>query len=345
MTLRRPGLALGLLAGGLLAAGAAGLGLGAISIPFDHAVGILARASGIPVEATWRPWEETVLLRVRAPRVAVGALVGAALALSGAALQGLFRNPLADPGVLGVSAGAALGAVLAIHAGLAARSIWALPAMAFVGAAATAFAVYAIATRRGRTPVGTLLLAGVALGSLNVSLTSAVLALALANYEIGRAMIYWLMGGLDGRTWDHVRVAAPAVLLGAAVVLAHARDLDAMVLGETHAAAVGVDVQAVRRRLVAATSLLAAAAVAVSGAVGFVGLVVPHILRLLVGPAHARLLPFSALGGAAAVVAADLVARTAIAPEEIRLGVITAAVGAPFFLWLLVRRRGEVALA
>ncbi|MGH8577002.1 MAG: FecCD family ABC transporter permease [Gammaproteobacteria bacterium] len=329
--------------GVLLLAGALGVFIGSARIPLGHIAGILAGTVGLPVEPVWRPWEATVLLDVRLPRVLVGMLVGASLALTGTALQGLFRNPLADSGVIGVSAGASLGAVIAIHLGIAAKWIWALPGFAFIGAIGTAFAVYAIATRRGRTPVGTLLLAGVAVGSLNVSLISFVLALALANYEIGRQMIFWLMGGLDGRTWDHVRIAAPLILFGAAVVAAHARDLDALLLGEIHASAVGVDVPRIRRRLIAATSLVVGAAVAVSGSIGFVGLVVPHILRLLVGPSHRRLLPISIIAGAGFVVVGDIVARTLIAPEEIRLGVITAAVGAPFFVFLLVRRQEKVA--
>jgi iron complex transport system permease protein len=322
----------------------AGILIGTAQIPLGHGVGALMKALGLPVTTTWRPWVDTIITDVRMPRVLVAALVGSALAVSGAGLQGLFRNPLADPGVIGVSSGASLGAIMAIYCGLAAKSIWAIPAFAFVGATTTAFLVYGIATRRGYTPVGTLLLAGIAVGSLNISISSGILALALKNYEVGRQLLYWMLGGLEGRTWNHVQIAIGPTLIGAAVVAMHARDLDAMLLGEVHAASVGVDVQAVRRRLIITTSLITGAAVAVSGTIGFVGLVVPHILRLIVGPGHHKLLPIAAIGGAVFVVLADIFARTIIAPEEMRLGVVTSMVGAPFFLWLLVRRRVEATI-
>lgn len=325
----------------VVAAAVAGIQFGSISIPLGHVVGIFARAFGADVKEVWRPWEATVVLDVRLPRIVVAAAVGAGLAVCGAALQGLFRNPLADPGVLGVSPGASLGAVLALHVGAAMRSVWALPVCAFIGATVSVFVVYGIATRRGRATVGALLLAGIAVGTLNAALTSFVISVALANYQIGRQMIFWLMGGLDGRTWDHARIVVPGTLLGAAVIVAHARDLDALLLGETHAASVGVDVPRVRRTLLFATALVTGLAVAVSGAISFVGLIIPHILRLLLGPRHTLLLPLSLVVGAGFLMAADVLARTLIAPEEVRLGIITAAIGAPFFLYLLTRRNGE----
>ncbi len=326
---------------GPLFAGVVALTLGATHIPLPHAVGILARALGLPIEPIWPPWEGTILLQVRLPRILVGMCVGGGLALCGGALQGLFRNPLADPAILGVSSGAALGAVIALYLGLALYTVWALPLLACLGAGMVAFVVHAIASRRGQTPVGTLLLAGVAMSSLMAALTSFVLSLALANYNIGSQIVLWILGGLDGRTWDHVALVAPATLIGAALILAYARDLDALLLGELHAASVGVDVARVRRMLIITTSLVTGAGVSVSGAIGFVGLVIPHILRLLIGPHHRWLLPLSMLIGATFLVLADCVARTLIAPEEIRLGVLTAAIGAPFFLFLLLKQRRE----
>lgn len=326
---------------GLLAAGAVALTLGATRVPLYHAAGILARAVGLPVEPSWPPWEGTILLHVRLPRILVGMCVGGGLALCGGALQGLFRNPLADPAILGVSSGASLGAVIALYLGLALHTVWALPLLACLGAGVAAFVVHAIASRRGQTPVGTLLLAGVAMSSLMTALTSFVLSLALANFNIGSQIVLWILGGLDGRTWDHVTLVAPATLIGAVLILAYARDLDALLLGELHAASVGVDVARVRRMLIITTSLVTGAGVAVSGAIGFVGLVIPHILRLLIGPHHRWLLPLSMLVGAAFLVLTDCVARTLIAPEEIRLGVLTAAIGAPFFLFLLLKHRRE----
>jgi iron complex transport system permease protein len=192
--------------------------------------------------------------------------------------------------------------------------------------------------------VATLLLAGIAVGSLATALTSFVLSLSLDEYEQGRQMFRWLMGGLEARTWQEVALVGPATLGGAAVIVAGARELDALLMGEVQAGAVGVDVVRVRRRLIFAASLVTGAAVAVSGVIGFVGLVVPHILRLLIGPRHGALLPMSLLFGAAFLVGADGLARWVMAPEEIRLGVMTATIGAPFFLFLLMRRKREYAV-
>ena len=289
-------------------------------------------------------WQSVVIWQVRLPRVLTGAMVGAALAVSGAVLQGLFRNPLASPSVLGVASGASLGAVLAIFFGLAATQIWALPLFAFIGALLTLFAVYGIATRGGHTPVATLLLAGIAAGAFNVAMSSFVLAVALENWEVGKSIVYWTMGGLEGRTWDHVLLIAPFLALGLAVAMAYPRDLDALLLGETQAASVGVDVARTRLVLLLVTALLTAAAVAVAGGIGFIGLVVPHIVRLLTGPHHRLLLPLSALTGALVLVAADLALRMLFKANDIPLGVITAALGAPFFLFLLLRQRGLVSL-
>jgi iron complex transport system permease protein len=285
-------------------------------------------------------WRDIAIVSVRLPRALVALLVGGGLAVAGAALQGLFRNPLADPGVLGVSSGASLGAVLAISSGLAGRAVWVLPLAAFVGAAADALVVFAIAARRGRGRLfsGTLLLVGVAVGALNVSLTTFVLSAALARYDAGRQIVYWLLGGLEARTWDHVWLGAPPMLVGIAVIVAHARELDALLLGELGASSVGVDVARVRLRVVWATALVVGAAVAIAGPIGFVGLLVPHLIRLGVGPGHRALLPLAFIGGGLFLVVADIAART-LSVREIPVGVVTAAIGAPTFLILLMRRR------
>ncbi len=292
------------------------------------------------------PWRDLIVLQVRLPRALVALLVGGGLAVAGATLQGLFRNPLADAGVLGVSSGASLGAVLAIYLHLAARAVWALPVCAFLGAAADAWLVFAIASGRGRGRLfsGTLLLVGVAVGALNVSLTTFILSVALSSYDAGRQVVYWLLGGLEARTWDHLLLGAPAIVVGLAVILASARELDALLLGELGAASVGVDVQRVRLRLVLASALVVGAAVAIAGPIGFVGLLVPHVVRLAVGAGHRALLPLSFVGGGVFLVVADLVARTLLAPAEIPVGVVTAAVGAPIFLVLLLRKRSGVAV-
>jgi iron complex transport system permease protein len=317
--------------------------VGPAHISLAEVAGAIARRLGGRAGAgTWR---DTVVVSVRLPRALVGFAVGGGLAVTGAALQGLFRNPLAEPGVLGISSGASLGAVLAIVTRLAARTVVAVPIAAFLGAALDALVVFAIAARRGRGRLftGTLLLVGVAVAALNISLTTFVLSLALSTYDVGRQVQYWLLGGLEGRTWDHLWLGGPAILVGALVTLAHARDLDALLLGETAAQSVGVDLPRVRWRLVLATSLAIGAAVAIAGPIGFVGLLVPHIIRLAVGPRHGSLVPLSFFGGGIFLVVADVVARTVIAPAQVPVGVVTAVVGAPVFLGLLVRRRVEVA--
>ncbi len=284
------------------------------------------------------PWERAVVLSVRLPRVLLAALTGAALATAGAAMQALFRNPMADPGILGISSGAALGAVVALYAGAAAAAFVAVPLCAFIGALGCAGAVYALSTSRGRTPVTTLLLSGIAVGGIAGAMTSLVLSLSLADWEVGSEMLRWLMGGLEGRTWPHLAMATPIALGGSIWLAAYARDLDALLLGEENAMAVGVDVPRVKRTLLLLASLVTAATVAVTGVIGFVGLMVPHAVRLVTGPSHARLVPASFVAGAVFLVWADALCR-ALPATDLRLGVVTAATGGPFFLFLLVRRR------
>ncbi len=329
------------LAGLLLAACILAVGAGTVPIPPGKAARILAHAFHVGPAGDWFHYEEVILMTVRLPRVLVAMLAGGALALAGAVMQGIFRNPMADPGIIGVSAGAALGSVIALYLGWAAASVLWLPASAFAGALVCAFLVYGIATSRGRTPVSTLLLAGIAVGGMAVSLTSLVLFLALKNYEVGRQMTLWLMGGLDGRGWLHVRLAAGPVLLGGVWLCLYARDLNVMLTGEESAMSLGVDVPSVRRRLLGLSVLVTSAAVSVSGAIGFVGLVVPHILRLILGPDHRRLLPACFLGGALSLVLADLLCRTLVPDEELRLGVVTSMIGGPFFIYLLIKNRRQ----
>jgi iron complex transport system permease protein len=333
------------LAAGLLAVTAVVLAASLLIGPARLSAGEVVGALGRRLAGRATSWQDVVVVSVRLPRALVALLVGGALAIAGATLQGLFRNPLADPGVLGVSSGASLGAVLAIAAGLASRAIWALPLCAFAGAAADVMAVFAVAARRGRGRLfsGTLLLVGVAVGALNGSLSTFVLSATLARYDAGRQIVYWLLGALEARTWDHVLLGAPAVLLGAAIIAAHARELDALMLGEVGAASVGVDVPRVRMRLVLASALVVGAAVAVAGPIGFVGLLVPHLIRMVVGSGHRLLLPLAFVGGGLFLLLADVVARL-LPAREIPVGVVTATVGAPAFLLLLLRRRaGEAA--
>ncbi len=273
----------------------------------------------------------TIVVRLRLPRIALGAAVGFSLAAAGAVMQGFFRNPMADPSIVGVSSGAAVGAVAVIVAPVAVP--FGLPTAAFVGAVATAFVVYAIATREGHTPVATLLLAGIAVQTFLGAVVSFMLV------RSGRSLqeaVLWLMGHLRYSHWGKVAFLVPVALVCFAVLYAYARDLNVLLLGEEDAAALGVEVQRTKRVLLAVSSVLTGAAVAVSGVIGFVGLIVPHVMRLLVGPDHRVLLPTSALAGAAFLVAADTVGRSGAA--ELPVGIVTAFVGAPFFLFLLRRR-------
>lgn len=274
---------------------------------------------------------ELIVRQIRLPRIALGAIVGFALASAGTVMQGFFRNPMADPSIIGVSSGAAVGAVAFIVLPLSVP--FGRPAFAFCGALVAAFLVYAIATEGGRTPVATLLLAGVALQTFLGAVISFLLLGAGDNLETA---VYWLMGHLHDSTWGRVRLALPIVVVSFAVLLAYARDLNVLLLGETDAHTLGVEVERTKRVLLATSSVVTAAAVAVSGVIGFVGLIVPHMMRLVVGPDHRILLPTSALAGAVFLVATDTVARSG--PAEVPVGIVTAALGAPFFLYLLRKR-------
>jgi len=317
---------------------------GTTRVPSGDVLRILGHHLGLIPSGEWNTTHDTIVWNVRMPRVVVGAAVGGGLALAGCLMQGLFHNPIAEPGILGVSSGGALGAVLAFALGLARRSLWSVPALAFAFALVAAVLVYGVATRHGRTPVATLLLAGIAVNAFLGAAVSMLLTITLQQYEVGTQAVFWLMGGLDARTWDHVRIVIPPVLLGGFIALFLGGELNALLLGEETAMGLGVSVQRLKIQVLALTSLVTGAAVAVSGVLTFVGLVVPHAMRLIVGPDNRVLIPSCLLGGASFVVLADLVARTALAPEEIRLGILTSLVGAPFFLYLLIvnRRKTEV---
>lgn len=274
----------------------------------------------------------TILWQIRLPRLGVAMLVGAALSASGLVMQAYFRNSLASPGLLGVSSGGAAGAVIAIGAGWAGASFLFVPLAAIAGALVATGAVVVLARQGAGTE--RLLLAGIALNALLGAVTSYVLSQATLTYERNAKILFWLLGGLEDRTWEHVAMAAP-ILLGAALLWPLGRPMDLLSLGWSEAQSLGVDVTRLRRRLLGLSTLLTALATAVAGTVGFVGLVVPHILRLLVGPEHRRLVPLALVGGAVFVIACDLAARAA---GGLRLGIVTALIGGPFFLWLLRRQ-------
>ncbi len=315
---------------GLVASVAVGLIVGSVPVSAADALRAVLRAAGAPMFVPDTTF--TIVVQLRLPRVALAAVVGAALAASGTVYQALFRNPLADPYVIGVASGAALGAVVSISAGLG--GLWVV-GCAFLGGVGTVAVVFRLAaSRRGRPE--DLLLAGLAVGSFLAAALSVVLVLSHSSLQQALA---WLLGSFGGRGWPHFLLTFPAVVAGYALTRWHARELDLLLLTEDEAASAGVDVPSVRRRLLVAATLMTAASVASAGVVGFVGLLVPHAVRKVVGPGHMGLLPAASLCGAALLVWADLAARTAVAPLEIPVGAITALLGVPFFLWLLVRRQ------
>ncbi len=293
--------------------------------------------------------DRLIIEDIRLPRMLLGVLIGASLAVSGAVMQGLFRNPLADPGLIGVSTGASLGAVTVIVLGggfaaplVALLGIYALPAAAFFGSLVTTIILYKVATRRGQTSVATMLLAGIALGAL----AGAIMGLMVfwADDRQLRDLTFWGLGSLAGATWTKISAVTPIILMALATMPFLARGLDAMALGEAAAHHLGLPVQRFKNIAIVAVSAAVGASVAVSGGIGFVGIVVPHLLRLLIGPSHRYLLPASALLGASLLLLADAVSRTIVAPAELPIGIVTAAFGAPFFLWILLRKRGVLDL-
>ncbi|HEX5959614.1 MAG TPA: iron ABC transporter permease [Hyphomicrobiaceae bacterium] len=281
-----------------------------------------------------------ILWEIRLPRAVLGALVGAALGLSGAALQGYLRNPLAEPSLIGVSGGAALGAVLAIQLGLSQAVALALPVGGLIGAAVAMLAVVALAGAQGG-PV-TLILAGLAVSAIATALISLVLNLS-QNPFASVEMVFWLMGSLADRSLTQVWLAAPLMLAGMGLLLLLGRALDALTLGEDAASSLGIDVRRTRLALVAGTALAVGAATSVTGVIGFVGLLVPHVLRPFAGHRPSLLLPASALAGAIFLLVADVALRLAPAWMDLRIGVLTALIGAPFFVWLVLKTRSELA--
>ncbi len=283
---------------------------------------------------SWSNVEESIILQIRLPRVLLGVLVGSALAVAGAAMQGLFKNPMADPYVIGISSGAAFGATIAVVLGVS--GIFSVPLLAFIGAIFSAFLVYSIARTDGQMQIETLLLSGIAVAIFFSALTSFFMYVAGENLH---QIVFWIMGGLWARSWDHVRVSFAPIIIGIMGIYVFARDLNVMQLGEESASHLGIETEQVKKILLALSSLIAGVAVSMSGIIGFVGLIIPHTVRLIVGPDYRILIPASALLGAIFLIFADSIARIVISPAELPVGIITAFFGAPFFIYLLRRGR------
>jgi len=322
------------------------LATGPIQLPaLDMIKGLISGSYALDDPEALR--NKIVLLDIRLPRVLLGALVGAALAVTGAVLQGLFRNPLADPGIVGVSAGAGLGAASFIVLGsttlapiAAVLGIYAVPLAAFFGGLATTWLLYKIGTRGGITSIATLLLAGIALGALAGAVTG--LLVYVADDQQLRDLNFWGLGSLAGASWEKLLSAGPIIAVSFVTVFCLTRGLNGLMLGEAAAQHIGIRVQRLKNLAIVSVAAATGASVAVSGGIGFVGIVVPHLLRLTIGPDHRYLLPASALLGASLLILADTVSRTLVAPAELPIGILTAFAGAPFFLWILLRKKGPV---
>jgi iron complex transport system permease protein len=317
-----------------------GAAIGAVRIPVSDVLATFAWKAGLadppPLES------REVLWQIRIPRLALALSIGAGLGLAGALLQGVFRNPLADPGIIGVSSGAAVGASIAIVSGAELLSVGGLGTVtlaAFVTGVSTVFLVYVFARHDGRTEIVTLILTGIAVNAMALGVLG--LMTFLADDEELRTLSFWTLGSLAGATWPAVWFAGPAALLCALAAPFLARGLDTLALGELEAQHLGVHTERVRLAAIGIAAVTTAAAVSVAGVISFIGLVVPHIVRLSAGPGHRFLLPASALAGAGVMGFADLLARTIALPQEVPVGIVTALAGGPFFLWLLRRTRSE----
>jgi iron complex transport system permease protein len=286
--------------------------------------------------------EEVIVLQVRLPRVLGAAIVGIALAVAGVVLQGLLRNPMADPYVIGISSGASLGASLAIAFGIGLSFfglLYSIPLMAFITGLGTVFLVYNIARTGQGVPMLTLLLVGIAVNSF---LLAIIAIIRLVSGEAIHVIMAWIFGSLVSCNWDYVNLALPFVIFGVALIYVFARDLNIILLGEEQARHLGVDTERLKKIMLVSATLITAAAVSISGIIGFIGLIIPHIARILVGPDHRILIPSSALAGAIVLILCDTIARTIVRPAELPVGVITSLIGCPFFVYLIRKRKRSV---
>ncbi|EAS62850.1 iron ABC transporter permease [Photobacterium angustum] len=312
------------------------LSLGSVSIPITDITGLLHTylIQGSHAAAEQYPLANAIVLHIRLPRACAAILAGGALALAGACSQGLFKNPLASPDILGISAGSSFAAVIAIVTGISATAIGWLPLFTTIGALTSALLVYMLAAKSHQQGLF-IILAGLAVSSLLGGLTMGVL-LTAQQYEISE-FVFWTMGGLDSRVWQQLLWPTPIIVIAAIVLLRHGQVLNLLALGEQNAHGMGVNVRRSRFTLLVLTTVLTAMAIAVAGPIGFIGLIVPHLVRLILGPDNRRLLPFSAIFGALFLLLCDLLARTVIAPNELKTGIITAVIGGIYFIALLIR--------
>lgn len=319
-------------------AGLLGVMIGSVTIPAGTAASILLHwlSGGLLMEPDWRQAYEIIIVETRIPRVILAAVVGASLGVAGMVIQAIVRNPLAGPSILGVSSGAATGAVIVMRFGLIGLGAFTLHIAAFFGALAALSVVFWIARTGGQMTATRLVLAGIAVSAVLSALTS-LLVLTSPDPQLAARVLFWTLGGFGGAQWKLLPIPVVALVIGLGIMLVQARRLNLLMAGDESAVALGLDVERFRRAMFVLTAALTGITVAVSGVIGFVGLIMPHIVRLLVGADHRKALPAVALLGASFTIAADLVARSIIAPLELPVGIVTALVGGPFFIWLLRR--------
>lgn len=345
----RPTILIPILIAALVTASVVAAGVGAVSVSPGQVLGIIAKALSISSGGDFTTQQESVIIAIRLPRVVMGMLIGAGLAIAGAALQGLFRNPLADPGIIGVSSGASLAAVAVIVIGSSFTTslpgwlgTYSLPAASFLGAFVATIIVYRLAQYNGKTLVSTLLLAGIAINAIAQAFTG--LFVFFANEGQLRTITFWMLGSLGGATWSQVAGISPFIGIAIIGLPFLAKALNTFALGENNAAFLGIKTEQTKRLIIILAALAVGASVAVSGIIGFVGLVVPHIIRMIIGPDHRLLLVCSALLGAFLLVLSDLFARTVLSPAELPIGIVTAIIGAPVFLYILMKERSKLHL-
>ena len=311
--------------------------IGSVFVPFIDVVKIILKNIGFKGIGTVDAGQDAIIFMVRLPRVIIAVLVGMALAISGAVMQGMFRNPMADPGIIGVSSGAGLGAITAIALGLTARSLYMMPLFASIGAFSAVAIVYFLSLKSGKVPVLTLILSGIAVGTFVSAITSLILSF-ISKDEV-QQYIFWSFGSLYGKMWSDVWLVIVQIIICVIILTTFSRDLNIMLLGEEEAQSVGLNTSGTRKILLVLVSITTASAVCIGGSISFVGLIVPHIMRLIVGPDYKTLLPTSAIGGAIFLVVCDLIGRVVISPSEIGVGIVTSLIGAPYFLYLLIRSK------
>lgn len=314
---------------------------GAVNVPYTKTFEIIVKNFGLINSGSFTQGQESIIYYVRFPRVIAAMIVGAALAVSGCVMQGMFKNPMADPGIIGVSSGASLGAVVAIALNLNERSIYSTPIFAVSGALIAASIIYGLASRKGKIPVLTLILSGIAVSTFLGSVTNLILT-SMNEYQV-REYLFWAVGSLDGRRWEHVNMVIVPIIISITILITYSRELNILLLGEEEAHSLGLNPSTTRKKLLFFVSVTTALAVCISGNISFAGLIVPHIMRLITGPDNKILLPASVVAGSIFMVVCDLIARTVIMPSEIGVGIVTSLVGAPYFLYLLnkARKGGE----